>query len=240
MGIGGILGGQALGGALNGTGLHKFDTGLFRAQRTVIRESLCARLSPLLKANGGYLASIVELARPLRGEGDEDGLALLARAVNGRAPCLVVALGKKNYDGTDTESLLVAGELDIAIYAVTAHARDHVAGRLAADVVSDSNRAADPGIETMLEHVEELLLGQELGIKGVLEVRFNDEDEVATFDDYTVWEQRATIKVQRDINPRRNSTAFVTSIEGRHRLAEIPQVHPMSPTVQTVAELEEG
>jgi hypothetical protein len=240
MGINGALSGSSVGGALDGVGIHAFDTGLHRAQRTTVRRALVDRLAPMLRENGGYLRGIIELPRYVRGESDEDGIGMLAAKFQGRVPGIAIALGRKTYEPTDAgEANLVTGGLDLAIYVATGHGRDTLEGRLAADVVSHGDRGADPGIEVILEHVEDHLLGQELNIKGILELRGVDEDEVGTFADMSIWEQRYTVKVERKINPRRASTQLVTSIEGRHRLAEIPAVHPMSPTVQTVAELEE-
>lgn len=240
MGYGGSLHGSGYGGALHGVGLHAFDTGLHRAQRTTIREALVARLEAKLIANGGYLRFVKMLPRPLRAEGDEDGIATFWKAVQGNTPSLAIALGRKTYEATDTEALLQRGELEFFVYAVSTHGRDTVEGRLAADVAADASVAADPGLETILEHVEELLLGQELNIKGISEIRAIEEDELATFDDCSIWELKFAVKVERQIKPTRASTRIVTSLQGDHRPAEIPAVHPLSPTVRSVAELEEG
>jgi hypothetical protein len=241
MGVGGSLHGSAVGGTLHGAGPHVFDTGLHRAQRTTVRQAIADRLAPLLKKNGGYLRSIKMLPRPIRSEGDDDGLGFLGAALQGQAPSIAIALGRKTYEQTDAgEANLASGVIDFAIYVIGGHSRGHVEGRLEADVTAAADRTADPGIDVILEHVEEYLLGQELGIKGTLEMRAVEEDEVLSADDYTVWEQRYTVKVERKINPRRASTQIATSLEGRHRLAEIPLVHPMSPTVTTVEPLEEG
>lgn len=239
MGLGGAI--HALGGALQGTGLHKFDTGLALPQRSTIRQGLIDRLSAeLLKANGGYLNAIVPLPRLFRGEGDEDGLAIIARALQGQAPAIGIALGRKTYEATDSEANVSEGELAIGVYFISQHGRDLVDGRLSPDVVAQGAIDADPGIEVVMEHVEELLLGQELNIHGASEIRPVTEDEVATFDDVTIWEQTYAIHVARAIDPARKSTRFVTSIQGDHKVAGITDPGPLSPLVRTVAELEEG
>lgn len=196
---------------------HKFDTGLAKPQRTLIREAIIAKLAPLLTtANPArYVAAIKPLPRALRGEGDGDGFAMLKYEVAGKAPCILVAVGRKRYDSS-VNPLEARGELEVAIYLVSSHARGIVSGRLAIDAVATADLTKDPGIEVMLEHVEELLLGQPLGIAGVDMLRPTDEDEVVTFEDFTAWELRFVVAVERVINPNRDETELVTSIEGKH------------------------
>lgn len=238
MGLGGALHGPGLAGAMHGTGIHKFDTALGLPQRTTIRRGVIDRLSELLKP-GGYVATIIPIPRLLRGEGDEDGEGMVLRATQGQSPAIAVALGRKTYEATDGESELCQGELVLGVYFVSEHNTDVVEGRLEMDVVGAGDATADPGLEALMEHVEELLLGQELNIRGVSEIRPVQEDEVATFADATIWEQTYSIKVMRDIVPSRKSTRFMTSIQGDHKLDGIDSPGPMSPLVRTVAELEE-
>jgi hypothetical protein len=134
---------------------------------------------------------------------------------------LLVALGNKRTQSLG-DPLENHGELEVVIYVASAHSRDLVDGRLAGDGISSSNLEADPGIEVALEHVEECVLGQQLGITGVKEMRQTEEDEVATFAEFTVWYQRYTVEVERVIDPNRDETILVTSIEGRHQESGIP------------------
>jgi hypothetical protein len=227
-------------------GAHVFDTGLAYAQRSLIRDAIVTRLSALLTtaAPSRYLHAVKPIARPYRGEGDEDGAAILVSALLGQAPAIAVALGRKTYEATDAEPYTSRGTIDVAIYVLSKHPRGLVDGRLKTDVAGNAAITADPGIEAMLEHVEELLLGQSLGIAGVSELRPVDEDEVATADDGTIWEQTYTIGVERQINPSRLMTTVIDSIEGRHTPHDIEDDDEESdedlhPLVTTVAELDE-
>lgn len=236
MGYGGSYSGSSYTGAQQGTGNQKFDTGLFRAQRSAVRESIAARLAPLLKANGRYVRKIGNLPRPLKGH-DEEELGFLANEVQGNAPCIVVALGRKEYQsaGMDIPATQFRGELEVAIYVASANSRAFVEGRLAQDVPAMSDATADPGIETMLEHIEELLIGQMIDLKGTADMRPISEDEVFTGGDYSVWEQRYTLLVDRFLNPERLNTKILTSIEGANNL---DGADPGNPVVDTVSTLE--
>lgn len=201
---------------------HAFDTGLLGAQRTLVRNAIVARLAPLLKANGGYLHAIKKMA--CRYRGDEQTAELIERTFQGREPAIGVALGKMTFESADLDARTQLGELEVVIYVFGANQRDpaHVEGRLAIDVAGNASNLADPGIEIVLEHVQQLLLGQELGVDGVQELRPVDEDEVATAEPGSVWEQKYTVKLERAIKPWRNNT-LITSLEARHQLDGIPE-----------------
>lgn len=215
-----------------------FDTGAARAQRTLIRNAVITRLAWKHRSVGGYLTAIKALPGFIEGRGDEAGLAALANSLLGKAPALAVALGRKTYEAADLEAFTQRGELELRVYALSEHSKDLVVGRLAADAISDADDTADPGIETILEHVEEALLGQELGIDGTSELRATDEDELATFDNLSIWVQTYRLQVERRINPNRGATTLITSIEGDHFLDGIPDPGTLSPLVETIAELD--
>ena len=46
------------------------------------------------------------------------------------------------------------------------------------------------------------------------------EDEVVTFPDLSIWEQRYQCLVEREINPDRSITDLMTAIRGSHVLSE--------------------
>jgi hypothetical protein len=222
---------------------HDFDSGLEKPQRTLIRAAIADRLGALLTSANPprYVTAIRFLPRIVRGEGDSEGLAMLIEVSRGKAPAIFIALGRRRPLDEMTDPLELRAELEVAIYLVSAHARDLVDGRLAGDGISTVNLTADPGIEVMLEHVEERLQGQLLGIAGTKEMRETDEDEVLTLAEYTIWEQRYRIEVERVIDPNRDETILVTSIEGRHRedgTADVPDDSvPQYTPITTVANL---
>lgn len=231
MGFHGSSGGAAYSGAYSGAGVHHFDSGMYRPLRSVIRHALIERLGstptgngrPLLKASGGYVAKIGALPRPLKGESDDE-LALLWIALQGATPALAVALGRMDLSPIDGNESFV-GELEVAVYALSRNLRAFVDGRLSPDVVAGGDPTADPGIETMLEHVRELLCGQELDLVGVHELRPKSEDEVVTDGEGSLWEQRFTVVVEASVNPQRASSDPVTAIESQdglvHTLTEL-------------------
>lgn len=217
-----------------------YDTGLTRAQRTLLRAAIATRLAPLLVANGGYLRSIKSLPRPLK-NGSEDELGWLGNLVQGQVPCIGIALGRKDFEptGMDIPPIHFRGKLEVALYICSNNLRGYVDGRLETDVVAGASASADPGIDTMLEHVEELLLGESYDLgngRPTSELTFEHEDEVFTGGDVTVWEQRASIWLEREINPDRSITQLVTEIQGLHSLE--PTTDPENPLVETRTELE--
>lgn len=213
----------ATSGSSAGAGVQRFDSGLQRPQRSVIRQALVDRLGstatgngrPLLKLRGGYLARIGMLPRVLK-SGSEEDVAFLWIALQGAVPALCVALGRMDLSPAGMGGEDYTGELEIAIYSVSQNLRALVDGRLSPDVVASADPTADPGIETMMEHVREILSGQELGIDGVHELRPRFEDELATGGDVSIWEQRFTAIVEVSVNPQRANSDLVTSIETQH------------------------
>ncbi len=201
--------------------VNTFDTQLTKAQRSLVREAVIAKLAPLRIANGKYIAAIGALPRPLRGEDDDAGWAMITMATGGASPAILVALGNAKYEPFDTEALEVVSVLEIAIYIVTANKRGLVDGRLASDVVATASALADPGVETALEHIQELLLGQDLGINTVYELHLETESEVSTGVDDSAWEQRYSVRMQRAINPDRLITELMTEIESGNELDDV-------------------
>lgn len=234
MGIEGNLGGSGVGGYLDGSALHQFDTGLFRPQRTMVRQFLRAALGVLLKANGGYVHKIGALPRPLHGP-SEDELGLLVTAVANQTPAILIALGDKDIESTGMDATECRGELEIVIYAMSSSQRSFIDGRLEADAVAVSDASTDPGIETLLEHIEELVLGQSLPIQGIAELRGHAEKELYTFAEYTVWTQRYTAKVERVINRDRAVAGIVTTVAV---LSQLDGANAVNPIVETITNLE--
>lgn len=221
---------------------RRFDSGLQRPQRSVIRQALIDRLSstatgnrrPMLKAHGGYLAKIGALPRPLKSD-SADELGFVWIALQGATPSLCVALGRMDLSPIDgNEDYL--GELELAVYSLSKNLRAFVDGRMSPDAVANVNPTADPGIETMLEHVREILCGQELGVRGIHEVRPKSEDEVVTDGEGSLWEQRFTVLVEASVNPQRAVSDLVTSIETQHELDGIADAD--QPFIDTITPLE--
>jgi hypothetical protein len=238
MGFHGMTAGAAYSGTYTGAGVQRFDSGLYRPQRSSIRQALVDRLGstltgngkPLLKSSGGYLARIGMLPRPLRGDADDE-LTLVWIALQGATPALCVALGRMELTPLDgNESYL--GELEVAIYALSRNLRAFVDGRMAPDSVAAADPTADPGIETMLEHVREILCGQEIDLLGVHELRPKSEDEIVTDGEGSLWEQRFAVVVEVSVNPQRANSDLTTSIETQHVLDGLAE--PLITTITPV------
>jgi hypothetical protein len=209
---------------------HVYDHGGVKPQRTALRDALVARLS-LLKRPAMYLQAVVML--PTRINDPDDGT--LYAALNGRAPAIAIALGRGEAAGGGMPASSARKNIEIAIYVVSSHGRGNVEGRLAGDVSSAADVTKDPGVETMLEHVEELLLGRDLGIPGVAEIRPGTEDEVWSGEDMTIWEATYTVRVDRAINHNRLVTTLLTEIDTRH---EVDDADPDNPEAVNLTAIE--
>ena len=212
-----------------------YDTGLGAPQRTLIRSAIVSRLQPMLIANGGFLRVIGTVPWTLRSKSDED-IGWLCDAINSQTPAVVIGLGRAEYESIGTTGLEWAAKLEVVLYVASSNARSVVVGRLASDVVAQTDPTADPGIEAMLELVmRQLVLGQDLDISTTHELRLVSEDEVDTFQAYTLWEQRYTIQVQVDINPDRAVMTQATSVDVAN---DLDGATPINPIVETVTTLE--
>ena len=211
---------------------HVYDHGGAVPQRTALRNALLTRLS-VLKRPTMYLHAVSALPTPLAAM-DEAADAYLSRAVGGRYPAVAVALGRGDAAPAGMPQSHARKTIEVAVYVMSAHGRDYVEGRLSGDV-SAATVTNDPGIETMLEHVEELLLGRDLGVPGVSELRPVHEQEVWSGDDFTVWELLFTARVDRTINHNRLVTTLLAEIDARH---EVEGADPDNPEAVSLTTLE--
>jgi hypothetical protein len=212
-----------------------FDTGLDAPQRTLIRQGILNNLSPLLKVNGGYLGKLTLLSKPIKGNESDEEIDELMRALTAAMPCVAVALGARKMGEAAVDGLERMDSLDIELYCVSSSARSYVVGRLAGDVTAQANPQADPGIDTMLEHVRQLLDGQDLGIETVTELYSELEDEVATGGDYTIWRQVYHVTCTTTINPNRTITTICEDVMVN---TVFPSGQPVGVTVTTDTVLE--
>jgi hypothetical protein len=246
VGLAGAVAGAGFGGIYSGASLNLFDSGLHRAQRSEIRDALIARISDALMTSTAsrYLRAVRPLPCPLRSDAPEE-IKFILDQLQGQAPAVLVALGRKTYDpkGMEIPAVNYRGDIELALYVVCASPRTLQDGRLAADVTASTSTTADPGAEVILEHLEELVLGQELNLKSVYELRPLYEDELITTGDLTIWEQRYVIGVDRMINPDRDVSDVLLDIEAQNNLVDVDADDPdanddVNPLVDTVSTLE--
>ncbi len=196
---------------------HTFDTGLANAQRTIIRSGAVSLLSGLLKVNGGYLGAVIPWGGVIRSYTDDDGIDLLHTALSGRAPAIALALGDRQSKPAGMGGFNFHGPIEMLAYYYSNHRRDLTEGRVSIDVVAAASAVADPGLEVMMEHGEELLVGQRAGgtAKSIKQIVLMSEEELRTEDTITIWVQRYAITVDRVINPLRGVTELLVGMRSK-------------------------
>lgn len=208
---------------------HSFDTGIVKPQRTLIRDAIVERLSPLLRKNGRYAQAIKAHSGIVRSGSDEE-LDMIADTTHGAAPYILVAVGKKSYSprGMDGRRARFEGELEVVVYVCSKNLRGDLA-RLAGDAASSQSDNVDPGIEVMLEHVEELLIGfAPTGFTGtdpsatIHRLDPVEEDELAVGEDLIIYRQVYSVAVARDLVRAKGITQPLTKITTDHKPDGVP------------------
>lgn len=191
---------------------HSFDTGLPRPQRTTLRNGAVALLSGL-KRPTGYLQAVVPWGGVVRGYTDDEGIDQLWRTLEGRSPAIAIALGDRTNEAIGMGGFNFKGTLELLVYFYSSHPRDLEAGRLSADAVAIASNTADPGLDVMLEHAEELLVGQRAGVSATIkQIRLAREEELRTEGGFSLWVQRYAVEVTRNINPHRGIELMLTEL----------------------------
>lgn len=219
---------------------HQFDTGETRAQRSLIRAAVVAKLAPLLSSNGLYLRAIKPFAKVFASRSGEelmDDLGFAQEVLQGQAPAILVALGDKSYKagGTRSPQTSFFAELDIRVYVLSEHNRAREAGRLSDDASSAVANSVDPGIDIMLEHVEQLLIGFTPDVNGAQCLRPTSETEIVTLPGISIWEQAYHCNVERWINPDRAITAMLLSIRNENNLENTAAPNPLAITITGIS-----
>lgn len=202
---------------------HSFDTHLASAQRTLIRAGAVSLLSGLLVANGGYLQAVIPYGGIVRGYTDEIGLELLKEAFQGRAPAIAIALGDCSLSPAGIGGYNFTGELELVAYHYSNHPRNVELGRLEPDVAALASDTADPGLDIVMEHTMELLIGQRCGASAsIKQIRPSREEELRTENGFSLWAQRFDITVTRNINKNRTITQLITEFRSNVRTSDAP------------------
>ncbi len=210
---------------------HAFDTGLARTQRTLIRDGIVELLGGLLHNDhdgelGGYLRAVIPWGGVIRGFTDEIGIDLLWSALNGRAPAIAVCLGDKVGQNAGLGGFNVKADLELVLYHYSNNQISMTDGRTSISTRAGSSNARDPGLDVMLEHAEELVLGQRVGATlatnpigeksrstpSIKQVVFLREEELRTDKTLTLWAQRFSVRVDRVIDPHRGVTQMLEEI----------------------------
>lgn len=192
---------------------HAFDTGLSGAQRTLLRNGAVAVLAGLMRQAGGYLQAVIPWGGVIRGHTDEIGIDELHAAFAGRSPAIAIALGDCALEPAGIGGFNFKGSLELLAYHYSNHPRDLEAGRLAIDAAGLTSDVADPGLDVIMEHTAQLLIGQRavLGatVKQIVPTR---EEELRTENAFSLWVQRYAVTVTRNINANRGLTQLLEEI----------------------------
>lgn len=210
-----------------------FDTGLTRSTREVLVGAIATAIAGLRQPTK-YLSAVVSLPRLAHGREDDDFLAELARAVGGRVPCVAIATGDGKTETIGEDALELTETIELAVYVVSGNQRGVVDGRLFVDAAAAADDTKDPGVFAMLQHVTERIQGADLGVAGIHEPRKSTEEMVATFEDVTIWSQTYLVDTTLTINPDRDATTVMTSIEAMHKGDGIPDATDLDPMIDTV------
>jgi hypothetical protein len=201
---------------------QQFDTGLPLPQRSMIRQTIVDHLGttptgtgrPLLRSAGGYVNKIGTLPMPLDDGSKEDMAGELWVALQGVAPpALCIALGGEDFEPFGIGGRNWTSELEVAIYAVSTNLRALVGGRLSPDALAAVDPTSDPGIETMLEHVRQLLCGEDFSLPTVHALRPKSVRPKATGADVTIWEHRFVLGLDVEVNPQRANSDLAGDLE---------------------------
>lgn len=211
---------------------HTFDTGLQLAQRTVLRRAAVTLLSGLLRANGGYLNTVIAWGGVVRGYTDRDGIDLLYSALQGRAPAVAIGLGDRVPKAGGIGGVAWKGHIELIAYYCSTNQRDPalVDGRLEPDVVAAASDVADPGLDVIMEHVEELLVGQYPSTsKSIKQIAPGVEEELYTNEEVSLYRQTFHVQIDRVINPYRNVTQLLESVSALLRTSGAQDADPTAP-----------
>ena len=219
-----------------------FDTGLTRSTRELIVGALAAALADLRRPPNGarYLAGIVSLPEMASGKESEESpfLSDFAGAAGGRVPCIGIATGDAKSEAESEDALELRDTIEIGIYVMSGNQRGLVDGRLFVDVGAAADDTKDPGVFAILQHVAERIQGADLGIPGVGVPFKTGEALIMTFSNGTLWGQTYQLAVHFEINPNRNATTVMTSIEAKHRGDGIPDATSLDPLIDSITTLD--
>ena len=202
-----------------------FDHGLARPLRTLVRDGVIAALAPLLFSEGGYLAAVEKFAAVVRTD-DLATIGHLREVLAGRSPAVLVALAGKAFEERGNTEHRWSAQLTVQVIVCSNNASSLVE-RLDGDAASDVSDQADPGIDVILEHVEELLIANNLAIGTKAHaLRPISEEEIGTEEGETLWMQTYQVLVSRDVLDSRVTleriASFMTTWRGARVVTDTP------------------
>ncbi len=150
---------------------------------TALIDELKRQLSRELNPGGGYLQTVEEY----NGEIDQsDGPEDFIRALRGRSPAILVTAAGGSLSPESVSRRRWRRLISFDLYVASKHnrTREH---RTRSDVVADGDPTADPGIYQIVENVQQILSGNDLGLDGVGPLSPRREDVLLQESGFTVW-----------------------------------------------------
>lgn len=152
-----------------------------------------------INKRNGYLAMV----KQYNGRTDEtDGPDDVIRAFRGQYPGILVGPGGTSFDSEGIARTRFKRVITLDFYIGSNHQRSRVS-RHTGDVVSKNiSHNADPGIYTMIEDVQSILSGNDLGIECVGPLMPVREDLLLQEDGFTIWRVSYETDTDAHVKPR--------------------------------------
>lgn len=147
-----------------------YTTGHQRPQEMLLAEALVSRISLLHKDNGLFLAHVGELPT-LPSRLRREAWDMAVKQMGARVPAAFVIIDSARTREGDNSGHTWQRDYDVTVAVFSNHRRDTVTGRLNPDLDSMTQNDKDPGIRAMCELVDTLIMGWDIGIDGVYDVR---------------------------------------------------------------------
>lgn len=196
-----------------------YDTHLDDPQRTLVQDGLVTALGALLTSADppGFLRAVIPY--PTVVQGSEREIALLLEELRGRDPAIAVVVGKGKYSPLSSTQRRDQYEKRTAVhvYYLTRNLKGMLA-RSRGDARSLADGTKDPGLNRMMELGEQILIGWKANDTGrgtIYQLEPDEEDEVETDLDYSLWRQLFYIRLDRRIDRRRDITQALTLLHTR-------------------------
>ncbi len=177
------------------------------SQRGMIAEAVLQALQPLHVRNGGYL----EFLGTWNGETEED----LQRVLSGASPAVLVWVGAGRINARAVNRQHVRKRYTVELFVISTSFSSREA-----QGIGDENRelaGVDPGTYQIIDDLDDMLIGAELGIAGVYLLEPEGETP-GNVGETTMW--RVTYGIEADGRRTRPREAVLLALRTRHNLVD--------------------
>jgi hypothetical protein len=178
------------------------------SRRTLLEQAIVAALGPLAKMHGGRVAPYNgEIAKALQSEED------LRVAFGGSFPSILVATGQGRFTDFNLQRKRATLNAEIEIVIASGDLRTRVARTQGTE-----ESGGKPGIYDVLEMIQNVLLGSDLGLAGCGPLQPLTEEALINAPDLCVW--IATYQAQMDVVRPKAIEVLLTDLRGNANLPE--------------------